>query len=288
LRDAATEGIWAPTDAEIARARPLPTPGAGISNLREVRRSGGGASGLGALGFLAARAGSRDWSRLLLVSNRHVLFAHDAVPGEAIFQPGHHIVGGRLMFDADPQPAATLEEGGFEGNWRYAYPGEPERSYFVDCAAAALIDGPDVRAQRGRILFASIVRANPLDALPGREIGVYKLGRDQGIAGRLAATDATVFLADGTQRYNNLVIRGLPGPDGTPRPFASEGDSGALVLDRLHRAIGLVWGVNLDNPSEAYACHIHPVLHCLKLEPYRYGLRGGSVDSEAEARHGHG
>lgn len=276
MRDAATERAWAPTDAEIARARPLPTPGAGISNLREVRRSGGGASGLGALGFLAARAGSRDWSRLLLVSNRHVLFAHDAVPGEAIFQPGYRIAEGRLLFDADPQSIAILEEDGFEGNWRYAYPGEPERSWFVDCAAAAFTDGAGAGAARGRVLFASIARASRLDARPGREIGVYKLGRDQGVTGKLVATDATVALADGTCRFNNLVIRGLRGADGAVRPFATEGDSGVLVLDRLHRAIGLVWGVNLEDPAEAYACHIHPVLHCLKLVPYRHALSSGA------------
>lgn len=272
MRYAATPAGEGPSHREISRARPLPAPGAGISNLRDLRRPGGGASGLGALGFLAARAGSPDWSRLLLVSNRHVLFAHGAAAGEPVFQPGYRGDGGRLVFDADPAPVATLQEGGLEGHWDYAYPGEPQGSYFVDCAAAALIGRPADGAARGRVLFASAVRASPLDALPGREIGVYKLGRDRGVTGKLVGTGATVRFADGTLRHNNLVLRGLPGPGGEPRPFASEGDSGALVLDRRQRAIGLLWGVSLADPAEAYACHIHPVLDCLGLVPYRHEL----------------
>lgn len=272
-------------------APPVATPGAAITNLRAVRQQcGDGASGLGALGFLAARRDARDWSQLLIVSNHHVLHAHGAAPGEPIYQPAYRADEGRLTFERDPQPVAELEEGGFEGDWRYAYPGEPERNYFVDCAAAALVDGPERGAARGPVLFTSIARASRLDAQPGREIGLYKLGRDRGPTGKLVATDATVRLADGTTRANNLVVRSLPGPDGASRRFAAEGDSGALVLDRLHRAIGLVWGVNLEDPAEAYACHIHPVLDCLKLVPYRHGLRPHGPDRQpaGEARRGTG
>jgi hypothetical protein len=155
------------------------------------------------------------------------------------------------------------------------YPGEPERNWFVDCAAAALVDGEEPRAQGGSVLFTSVARAMASNAGPGRGIGVYKLGWDRAVAGRLISVDATVALADGTRRSNNIVIRGLPGPGGKARRFAGEGDSGALVLDRLHRAIGLVWGVSLADPNEAYACHIHPVLDCLKLLPYRRALQSG-------------
>jgi len=279
----AAEGESAPVDPGRPPAPPLPVAGAAISNLRGLRRPGGGASGLGALGFIAAPAGSSDWSRLLLVSNHHVLFAHGARPGDAIFQPRYRLAGGRLLFDPDPQPVATLLEGGLEGHWRFAYPGEAERSWFVDCGAAALVGGGRlVGAPRGRLLFTSVARASALDALPGREVEVYKLGRDKRPSGKLVAVDATVSLADGSCRRNNLVIRGLRGGDGKRRPFATVGDSGALVIDRLNRAIGLVWGVNLDNPDEAYACHIHPVLDCLKLAPCRHALR----PEAHEAAHG--
>jgi hypothetical protein len=264
----------AAVDAGVQPARPIPAPGAPISNLRGLAAPGGGAAGLGALGFLAAPAGARDWSQLFLVSNRHVLFAHGAGAGDAIFQPRYRSAEGRLLFDSDPRPVATLAEGGFEGHWRFAYPGESERSWFVDCAAAALVGGRGrAGAPAGPVLFASVARASPLDALPGREIAVYKLGRDRAPSGKLVATDATVSLADGTCRHNNLVIRGLRGADGKRRPFAVAGDSGALVLDRLNRAVGLLWGVNLEDPGEAYACHIHPVLDCLKLAPWRRALR---------------
>jgi hypothetical protein len=77
----------------------------------------------------------------------------------------------------------------------------------------------------------------------------------------------------GVELHNNLVIRATPGADGAIRPFAEDGDSGALIIDaRRRRAIGLLWGVNLVDPREAYACHIHPVLDCLGLTPYRFAL----------------
>jgi hypothetical protein len=275
----------AATPARSVRRLLVPAPGAAISNLRDVRRPGGGASGLGAIGFLAAPAGARDWSLLSLVSNRHVLFAHGAAAGDPVYQPGYEMADGLAMFSADEPPMASLAEGGLEGHWDYAYPGEDARRYFVDCAAAVLDRPGPRRAGSGRLLFGPAARASRSDAFPGRGIGVYKLGLDAGISGRLVAVDATVALADGTRRDNNLVIRGLRGEDGAERPFARQGDSGALVLDARHRPIGLLWGVSLANPAEAYACHIHPVLDCLKLVPFRRALPG-PVPPREEPRDG--
>jgi len=279
---AAAPGRSKPTPAAGEdRAGPVPAPGAAISNLKEVRKPGGGASGLGALGFLAARSGARDWSRLLLVSNHHVLFAHGAQPGDPVYQPRFDLVGDRfdlvgdrIAFEENPEAIATLASGGHEGNWRYAYPGEKEKEWFVDCAAAGLTDCGAV-PDRGPVLFASVARATAQDARAGQGLRVSKLGRDTAPCGRIVGVDVTVSLGDGSPRHNNIVIRALPGPDGAVRAFAYEGDSGALVVDRLGRAVGLLWGVSLARPDEAYASHIHPVLDCLKLVPYRRALADG-------------
>jgi hypothetical protein len=65
---------------------------------------------------------------------------------------------------------------------------------------------------------------------------VRKLGLDSRPTGRLLDIAATVMGKDGERRYNTMVIRSLPSPDGTLRPFATAGDSGALVVDELDRA----------------------------------------------------
>lgn len=258
----------------LVRAGPPARPGASITNLRSVRRPGGGPSGLGRIGFLAAPRGARDWSRLLIVSNRHVLYAHGASMGDPVYQPAHEASDGIIAFQIGADPLAALVDRGCEGHWTYSYPGERPRRYFVDCAAAEL-PIRDTGGRSGPVLFAAAARPSATDALPGRGAGVYKLGLDTGTTGRLTAIDATVVLADGTLRENNLVIRGLRGRDGIERPFARAGDSGALVLDRLHRPVGLLWGVSLADPAEAYACHIHPVLDCLDVVPFPHALAGG-------------
>jgi hypothetical protein len=248
----------------------MPAAGAAISNLRGINSDRGGASGLGSLGFLAVRKGDADWRRLLLVSNHHVLKAHGAVAGDAIYQPSFRHLDETIVFDRDPPAIASLIDGGCEGEFSCAYPGEHPASYFVDCAAAELTR-PWTRYP-GRIAFAGIARALPVDADRWGGMRVAKLGQDTAFTGKLVATDAQVRMHDGRLRPNTLVIRSLPGPNGENPTFAVPGDSGALVVDTRHRAIGLLWGVNLEDPHEAYACHIHPVLACLGVEPCRHLL----------------
>ena len=249
-----------------------PAVGGPVSNLRCIL-GGAGASGLGRLGFLAATAGAADWTSLVLVSNRHVLLAHGAVPGDVVFQPRVLSDASTLRFPTDQlNPIATLEDCGFQGNYRFAFPGEPESSYFIDCATARLTCRQDPRGRGGSVLFREVARAHRFDTFAGRELRVRKAGIDSGFTGRLVEVAATVVDAEGGQRHNTLVIRSLPVRGGTPRPFAAEGDSGALVIDELERALGLVWGVNLKDPMEAYACHIHPVLDCLRVTPSRQAL----------------
>lgn len=251
---------------------PVARAGAAVSNLRRVL-GGGGASGLGRVGFLAATRGARDWSSLVLVSNRHVLMAHGAAVGDPVFQPAIEGSGPPLVFARDGlDPVATIEDPGLEGHHRFAHRGEREALYFVDCATARLVAELPPVGGRGRRLFRRVGRAHPLDATPARGLAVRLLGVDARPAGRLIAADATVEGEGGDLRRNTLVIRSLPAADGTRPPFARVGDSGALVVDELERAIGLVWGVDLGDPRIAYACHIHPVLDRLGLTPWKREL----------------
>jgi hypothetical protein len=53
------------------------------------------------------------------------------------------------------------------------------------------------------------------------------------------------------------------------RPFAEEGDSGALIFNEANMAIGLLWGTTTT--GESVACPIGPVLHALNIKLCRTG-----------------
>jgi hypothetical protein len=112
-------------------------------------------------------------------------------------------------------------------------------------------------------------RVHPHDALPQRRLTVRLLGVHERAPGDVVATHALVERADGVLCSGTIAIRSRPGT-----PFATEGDSGALVVDRHDRAVGLLWGVDLADPAMAYACHVLPALDRLDLVPsLRVGLR---------------
>jgi hypothetical protein len=126
-----------------------------------------------------------------------------------------------------------------------------------------------MRRRRPSTLLKGVARAHPIDAFAGGGLRVRKLGPATGLTfGRVLDVAAVALTPDGRRRENNLLIRAEP--RGDARAFADEGDSGALVFDERLRAVGLLWGRNLRNPAEAFACHIHPVLDCLDVTPLTY------------------
>lgn len=240
-------------------AQPAPAVGAQISMLKWMRY-GHGASGLGRIGGFGARTDARRWSELFLLSNAHVLNAHGAGVGDTVFQPSMTMSADTVRFDPDKiNPIALLEDPGHEGPYRFAYPGEETKNYFIDCATARLLDG--CASPCGAAAFAAIARAHPLDLRPGRGLPVRLLGLHDRPAGRIVDTATTVSRADGVSCPNTLVLETLPGRE----PFATPGDSGALVVDAFDRAVGLLWGVDLACPTRAFACHLVPVLDRLGL-----------------------
>lgn len=284
--------------------------GAAISNLKAVLTgncANNNGSGLGTLGLFAIMNGASHKNDIVLVSNRHVLYANGALSGDLVYQPRYTYQAGRYHFDAHSlNPVAELLDMGLEGNYNYAYPGESAKPYFVDCATARLnkaftnntftnntftnntstnkastnnastticrFPSPGVRKSR-KPIFKQVARVHAIDAFTGRELRVRKLGRGRDdIIGKVVDVMATVVLSGGQKRYNNIVIRPQTRAGCHSECFANEGDSGALIVDELNRAVGLLWGKSLQNTTEAFACHIHPVLHCLHVTPLRYNL----------------
>ena len=235
-------------------------PGAIVSNLRKAFENQGGVSGLGALGFLAAVNGSRE-PEIVLVSNRHVLLAHGATRGDAIYRP---VLSGGLTpytIRADElAPIAEILDEGAEENHRFQYPGEPPREYFVDCATARIRAGYG----SGLLRLRRAARIHPLDIVGGRTAVVRKAGNGAP-TGRVIDANGPVEAA-GERRLGNIVIRAADDA------FARPGDSGGLLLNDRGEPVGMLWGRSERDPTLAYACHLHPVLDRLKVTMLDGGL----------------
>jgi hypothetical protein len=274
--------------APPASRLPIGTP---ISNLKAARAqptAGAADAGVGTLSFIAANNGEAAQRTLVVVSNQHVLLAHDARPGDPIYQVAGDAnpardrtesYGPRVIQGADLAPLATISHEGVEGNCPYAYPGEQPGIYFLDCAAARLapervgdvwprfVDAGVERTIRG------IARLHPLDALAGRELRVSAITAFSGVVrGRVVDVAAPVLIGDGPPRHNNIVVRADGAATGTA--FIREGDSGALVVDERGRAVGMLWGRSRSDPGQAFACHIHPVLNRLNVTLITYAVSG--------------
>jgi hypothetical protein len=257
--------------------------GAAISNLKAVLsepkiQSAG--AGIGTLSFIAAENGASARRTLVAVSNRHVLLANGAGLGDTVYQPSYVVDHGVtcVMRGHDLNPIAEISNEGLEGNDSYAYAGEPASSYFLDCAAARLLP-VYARGVRPRFAVAGeekavkgMARLHPLDTLAGRELRVHAVTAMSGLVkGRVVDVAAPVRLDDGEPRHNNIVMRAeAAAPVG--RDLIQEGDSGALLVDERGRAVGLLWGKNRANPSEAFACHLHPVVARLDVTLATYNL----------------
>ena len=237
--------------------------GAPISTLAGLR-GGLGPSGLGRIACFGVRRGARRWADPVVLTSHHVLHAHGSGPGDPVFAP--KVSDDGELLELDPGSVAPLAEvtgDGLDGVHRFAFPGEVEADYHLDCATARLLDPAEPSG-------AATFRAgwvHPHDALPRRRLAVRLLGVHQRATGDVVDSHALVERADGVLCPGTLAIRSRPGTT-----FATEGDSGALVVDRHDRAVGLLWGVDLQDPGMAYACHVLPVLDRLDLVP---SLRAG-------------
>lgn len=249
---------------------PTGTPGwrvgTTVSTLAGLQ-GGTGPAGLGRVACFVVRRDARTWSEPLLLTSQHVLAAHGAGVGDPLFAPALTVYGEVLEIDPHSlTPAAVVTGEGVDGTHRSTQRGRDEADYHLDAGVARLLD--ERLAPSGAAAF-TVGRAHPHDALPHRRLPVRLLGVHEGTAGEVVATDATVERGDGLLCPGSIVVRSRRGR----APFATEGDSGALVVDHHDRAIGMLWGVDLVDPTTAYACHLLPVLDRLNVVPsVRAGL----------------
>ena len=198
----------------------------------------------GTLGCFVARNGT---SQVLILSNNHVLANEDqAKPEDPILQSGP-TDGGTNPHDMVARLFRSI---------RFK-----KRSNRVDAAVAALTDGiahdPTELKGLGKL---SGVRTEPLDV--GDE--VFKVGRTTGLTrGRISAIeidDVSVEYGTGIFDFDGQVE--IESRDRTP--FSLGGDSGSLIVDGNHRAVGLLFAGNDDDVT--YANPIDAVLKTLNVQ----------------------
>ncbi len=257
----------------IPAQRPVLDVGAHVTTLSGMRH-GLGPAGLGRVACFGVRRSARTWTDPVLLTSHHVLHAHDGQPGDQVFSPDVADDGEELAIDPGSlAPVGEVAEHGLDGVHRYAFAGQAEADYHLDCATARLADA--TAKPSGRVAFR-IGQVHPHDALPQRRRTVRLAGVEAGAAGDVIATHALVERADGTMCPGTIAIRSR-----SPQPFATEGDSGAMVVDRHGWAIGVLWGVDLHDPAVAYACHLLPALDRLDVVP---SLRFSVSPPRAEER----
>ncbi len=195
-------------------------------------------------------SGADDAATPLVLSNNHV-FANEntASVGDVIVQPGPKD-GGR----PDRDRIATLSR----------FVSLTERGNLMDAAVATLDQGtPYVYRQLRDLGNLAGVRPSPLES---GDL-VYKIGRSTGVTrGRVSAIemdDVRVRYDAGARVFDGQIEIT---PEGG-KPFSQGGDSGAIIVDRWRRAVGLLFAGN--DVDVTYANPIGAVLARLSVELVR-------------------
>jgi hypothetical protein len=224
--------------AAVADAKSAPRPGTpAIPNKKIINSKG-------VPGTLGCFARTRRDGRLVMLSNWHVLFGGGAREGDPVWVLDERHGARRYERAADAWfgRIGTLRYGGDD--------------FHVDCGIATWADHSGTT--QAAALPAVIARP---DALSPGDI-VIKSDAATGITTGVVidAEFCSVVETDGRafKTPRQLLIRSLD--DG---PFAREGDSGALVVNRQNEGIGLLWGVTPR--GEGVACHLAAAFYALDL-----------------------
>ncbi|MFQ5918836.1 MAG: hypothetical protein ACE5I4_02165 [Thermoplasmata archaeon] len=165
-----------------------------------------------------------------ILSNNHILAdSGRATMGDPILQPAPED-GGR-----DPEDVIANLTDFVPIRWRWRgllrifRPFFPRRN-LVDCALARPVSAADLRGD--------LLRIGPLEGITAASIGlgVRKSGRSTGLTrGRVTHLDATVTIRYGPKREAVFTDQILT------TAMSEPGDSGALVVDKARKAVGLLF-----------------------------------------------
>ncbi len=195
----------------------------------------------GATGTLGCLARTRHSGKTVFITASHVLLGREALEGQQV----------RLIEAGKPGRVIGRSMYGKAGNV-----GDGQNSHYIDCAVGSLtlgIETPDT--------FPPTTQLREF-RLPRMGTFVRKEGAASGTTcGTITGIESVPMMA-GAQSWvaeRQILVRNVePG-----RPFAAEGDSGALVRDEEGRAIGVLWST--CSTGEALVAPIDPILFALNI-----------------------
>ena len=200
------------------------------------------ANSRGIPGTLGCLARTVHQHRPVFLTSCHVLFAADAARHDPVWRM--HKSAGRRNFQ---RLGSALQ--GKRGIVRFR-----GGDYYVDCALGTLDE--------------------PLEGEPGAPGSPVTAKHGDRVTKTGAATGTTTGIIVDSSYCATTDYHGAASQQGAPRqllirstdprrPFAAEGDSGALIVNEDNVAIGLLWGTTVA--AEGVACPIGPVLHALNI-----------------------
>lgn len=235
-----------PTDV-IAQTRVAPASG----TLMQTPDAGAKISNSkGVPGTLGCLAHTLHDDQLVLLSNWHVLFGNGGQEDGKVWLVTE--TGGKRNFS---EIGKTLY--GKIGTVRFA--GEDQ---YVDCAVSSCL-GPPEPLHRWPLVRRRTRQTHVTEhevAQPGDRI--TKTGAATGTTtGVVVDADYPDIAWIENRSYaasQQLLMKTIDG-----NAFSTEGDSGAVILNSAHKAVGLLWGTN--SRGEGIACQIGPVLQALNI-----------------------
>jgi hypothetical protein len=205
-------------------------PGVRIANARGVP---------GTLGCLAF---TRHDQRLVLLTTHHLLFDNEGREDEPVWLATGASSG---------TPFRRIGQSLYGRSRIVRLDGD---EHYIDCAVASV---SSVVASATALSPPSVAHAiaSPGDA-------VTKTGAATGTTAGMVVDASYVgsVTANGRERPapSQLLIRSLGG-----NAFAAEGDSGAVIVNSRHEAVGLLWGVNCR--GDGVACRMNAVLKTMNI-----------------------
>ena len=193
------------------------------------------ANSRGVPGTLGCLARTVHQHRSVFLTSSHVMFAAGAMRHDPVWRV-HDAAGGR-----DFQRLGSALQG---RRGIVSYRGD---DYFVDCAIGVLDEPLEGTAALAR--YAAPPKVGDL---------VTKTGATTGTTTGIIVDSSYCCAHEPAPRQ--LLIRSVD----PQRPFAGEGDSGALIWNEDDAPIGLLWGTTVAGAG--VACPIGPVLHALNIQ----------------------
>jgi hypothetical protein len=196
----------------------------------------------------------------VLVSNWHVLYGKGAVKNDKVWLVENHGVDQKYSLTE----VGRVVSGKIGLTWFHNW------EVFVDCAICTYTIGSNLSSLFNTTKKLSVPTiAGHAEARVGER--VYKVGAGTGITKGIVVENRHSDTA--CIEGNTLFVKGqllIRSEDGSP--FSGNNDSGAAIINKDNKIVGLLWGTNCW--GEGLACPIEPVMSVLNIEfnPIRQGI----------------